>query len=146
MSPTRFASEHKWIYWGAIVLLVGLAVTGVIKYTVVRSNSESVAKANQLQDELLEAGYSAPPDADTIEQLLGTDGGPVCEAPGSALQTALWKIRQSNGTTGPGQRPVISDTKALEVERIVLKVYCPDQLPEFDEAVKDLKTDDTVRR
>ncbi|MFB7586402.1 hypothetical protein [Streptomyces sp. NPDC056169] len=146
MSPTRYASEHKWIYWGAIVILVGLAVTGVIKYTAVTTSNESLAKANQLQNELLEAGYSAPPDTDTIEALLGTNGGPVCEAPGNALQTALWKIGQSNGTTGPGQRPVISDTKAIEAERIVLQVYCPDQLDDFDDAVEDLKTDDTVRR
>ncbi|MFI6419490.1 hypothetical protein ACIBG6_19110 [Streptomyces sp. NPDC050842] len=146
MSPTRYASEHKWIYWGAIVILVGLTVTGLIQYSAIRTNSQSLSKADELQDELLEAGYSAPPDTDTIARVLGTDGGQVCEAPGSALETALWKIRQSNGATGPGQRPVISDSKAVEAERIVLKVYCPDQLDEFDEALEDLQTDDTVRR
>ncbi|CAM5468341.1 hypothetical protein [Streptomyces narbonensis] len=146
MSPTRFASEHKWIYWGAIVILVGLAVVGVIRYTYITSSTLSLSRANQLQDELLEAGYSAPPDTDTIEQLLGTDGGPVCERPDSALKTALWKIQQSNGAAGPGQRPVIADTKAVEIERIVLQVYCPDKVDEFDEEVEDLKTDDTVRR
>ncbi|WP_199834590.1 MULTISPECIES: hypothetical protein [unclassified Streptomyces] len=63
-----------------------------------------------------------------------------------ALKTALWKIRQSNGATGPGQRPVISDDRAVEAERIVLKVYCPDKLDEFEEELADLKTDGTVRR
>ncbi|MGW6392516.1 hypothetical protein ACWFR1_18855 [Streptomyces sp. NPDC055103] len=145
MSPTRFASEHKWVYWGAIVILVGLAVTGVIRYADVRRNSVTLSKANQLQEELVKAGYSAP-DTETIERLLGTDGGQVCEDPGNALKTALWKIQQSNGATGPGMRPVISDSKAVEAERIVLQVYCPDQLDEFDEALDDLKTDDTVRR
>ncbi|MFB7515487.1 hypothetical protein [Streptomyces sp. NPDC056144] len=142
---TRFAMQHKWIYWGAIVLLVGLVVTGLIRYSAVRTNSKTEAKATQLQDELVKAGYSSP-DTETIERLLGTDGGQVCEEPGNALKTALWKIQQSNGAGGPGQRPVISDAKALQAERIVLKVYCPDQLEEFDEALKELKTDDTVRR
>ncbi|MGW5775933.1 hypothetical protein [Streptomyces sp. NPDC003863] len=145
MSPTRFASEHKWIYWGAIVLLVGLAVTGLIRYEAVKSNNETREKAEQLQTELVKAGYPSP-DVDTIEQLLGTDGGVVCEQPGNALKAALWKIQQSNGAAGPGMRPVISDTKALEVERIVLQVYCPDKVDDFQEELNDLKTDDTVRR
>ncbi|AJF66006.1 hypothetical protein [Streptomyces vietnamensis] len=145
MSPTRFASEHKWIYWGAIVLLVGLAVTGVIRYASVKKNNETHAKSEQLQEELVKAGYPSP-DTDTVQQLLGTDGGPVCEDPGGALNTALWKIQQANGATGPGMRPVISDTRAVQAERIVLQVYCPDKLDDFDEDLKDLKTDDTVRR
>ncbi|MFF8380474.1 hypothetical protein ACF07V_30570 [Streptomyces sp. NPDC015661] len=145
MSPTRFASEHKWIYWGAIVLLVGLAVTGVIRYASVKRSNETLAKAEQLQAELVKAGYPSP-DTDTVQQLLGTDGGPVCEDPGSALNTALWKIQQANGATGPGMRPVIADTKAVQVERIVLQVYCPDKVDDFDDTVKELKTDDTVRR
>ncbi|MFE4617727.1 hypothetical protein ACFRJ7_16635 [Streptomyces sp. NPDC056747] len=145
MSPTRFASEHKWIYWGAIVILVGLVITGLVKYSTVKRSSQTLSKANQLQEQLEMAGYPSP-DTDTIERLLGTDGGQVCEDPGSALKTALWKIQQANGATGPGMRPVITDTKAVEVERIVLQVYCPDELDDFDDALDDLKTDDTVRR
>ncbi|MFB7447124.1 hypothetical protein [Streptomyces sp. NPDC056194] len=145
MSPTRFASEHKWIYWGAIVLLVGLAITGLVRYSAVTRSSATLAKAEQLQEELVKAGYPSP-DTDTVQQILGTDGGPICEDPGSALNTALWKIQQANGAAGPGMRPIIADTKAVQVERIVLQVYCPDKVDEFDDAVKDLKTDDTVRR
>ncbi|MFD8971720.1 MULTISPECIES: hypothetical protein [Streptomyces] len=145
MSPTRFASEHKWIYWGAIVILVGLVITGLVKYSTVKRSSQTLSKANQLQEQLEMAGYPSP-DTDTIERLLGTDGGQVCEDPGSALKTALWKIQQANGAAGPGMRPVITDTKAVEVERIVLQVYCPDELDDFDDALDDLKTDDTVRR
>ncbi|MER7947534.1 hypothetical protein ABTY59_09125 [Streptomyces sp. NPDC096079] len=145
MSPTRFASEHKWIYWGAIVILVGLVITGLIRYQGVTTSNKSADKAKQLQEELVRAGYPSP-DTDTVEQLLGTDGGPVCEDPGSALNTALWKIQQANGATGPGMRPVITDTKAVEVERIILQVYCPDELEDFQDSLDDLKTDDTVRR
>ncbi|MGW2305614.1 hypothetical protein [Streptomyces sp. NPDC001809] len=145
MSPTRFASEHKWIYWGAIVILVGLVVTGIVRYEAVKTNNETASKAGQLQEALVKAGYPSP-DTDTVERVLGTDGGPVCDDPGNALKTALWKIQQANGATGPGMRPVITDSKAVQAERIVLQVYCPDQVDDFDDAVDDLRTDDTVRR
>ncbi|MYS10669.1 hypothetical protein GTW71_30490 [Streptomyces sp. SID6041] len=145
MSPTRFASEHKWIYWGAIVILVGLVVTGIVRYQAVKTNNQTASKARQLQEALVKAGYPSP-DTDTVQRVLGTDGGPVCDDPDNALKTALWKIQQANGATGPGMRPVITDSKAVQAERIVLQVYCPDQVDDFDDAVDDLRTDDTVRR
>ncbi|MFH8254223.1 hypothetical protein [Streptomyces roseolus] len=146
MSPTRFASEHKWIYAGAIVILLGLVITGLIRYGSYKQSSETSRKADQLSEELVKAGYSAP-DKETTEALLGTDGGQVCESPDNALRKALHRTHQlSNGATGPGMRPVIADTKAVQVERIVLQVYCPDQVDEFDQAVEDLKTDETVKR
>ncbi|MFF1503416.1 hypothetical protein ACFVZR_26850 [Streptomyces sp. NPDC058316] len=53
------------------------------------------------------------PDTGTVQRLLGTDRGIVCESPDDALRTALWRIQLSNGSGGPGQRPVIADTKAV---------------------------------
>lgn len=146
MSPTRFASEHKVIYWGAIVILVGLLITGLVRYGSFKRTTETSRKAEQLSRQLVEAGYPAP-DQETAERLLGTDGGPVCEDPGHALKKALYRLQQlTTGAPGPGNRPVIADSKAVDVERIVLQVYCPDQVDAFDEAVEDLKTDDTVKR
>ncbi|MEW5629308.1 hypothetical protein AB1388_22475, partial [Streptomyces hydrogenans] len=141
-----FASEHKWIYLGAVVLLVALAVADLIRYSSFKRTDETAAKANQLREELVKASYPAP-DLDTTERLLGTDGGAVCEKLGNALKKALHRIQQlSTGAPGPGNRPVIADTRAVQAERIVLTVYCPDKVDDFDEAVEDLKTDDTVRR
>ncbi|MFD5557420.1 hypothetical protein ACFWIA_26710 [Streptomyces sp. NPDC127068] len=145
MSPTRFAAQHKWVYLGAIVLLVALAVVGIIQYEAVRSSSEATKKANQLAD-LLEADGFRRPDPAAVARTLGTDGGPVCEDPDSALKSAQWKVNLSNGTTGPGQRPVISDRQVVEAEAIVLGVYCPDRLKEIQDRIDDLKTSDTVRR
>ncbi|MFD7496215.1 hypothetical protein ACFV8T_28145 [Streptomyces sp. NPDC059832] len=145
MSPTRMASEHRWIYLGAIVLLVALVVIGIVQYTSVRATNESRKKADALSDRLVEAGYPAP-DSGTVQRLLGADGGIVCESPDDALRTALWKIQLSNGSGGPGQRPVIADTRTVGAERIVLQVYCPDQAEAFDRTVDELRTDSTVRR
>jgi len=145
MSPTRFASEHKWIYVGAIVVLVALAIIGVIQYESVKSTNEAAEKANKLADAAEDAGYPRP-DTEVIQRALGTDGGIVCEDPATALRSALWKINVSNGAAFVGQRPVIGDTKALRAEAKILEIYCPDKLDKFKDRLDDLKTDDTVRR
>ncbi|MFD7546330.1 hypothetical protein ACFV0R_08675 [Streptomyces sp. NPDC059578] len=145
MSPTRFAAQHKWIYIGAIVLLVAFVVIGLLRYEAVRSSNEATKKANQLAD-MLEADGFRRPDTAAVARALGTDGGIVCQDPDSALKSAQWKTNLSNGTTGPGQRPVISDRQVVEAEAIVLSVYCPDQLKQIQDRIDQLKTSDTVRR
>ncbi|MGX2995829.1 hypothetical protein JNUCC64_16325 [Streptomyces sp. JNUCC 64] len=145
MSPTRFASQHKWIYIGAVLLLAALVVIGIIQYETVRTTNQATKKANQLAD-LLEADGFRRPDPAAVARALGTDGGIVCEDPDSALKSALWKVNLSNGATGPGQRPVISDRQVVEAEAIVLGVYCPEQLKQIQDRIDDLKTSDTVRR
>ncbi|MFJ9633622.1 hypothetical protein ACIQPR_11260 [Streptomyces sp. NPDC091280] len=145
MSPTRFASEHRWIYVGAIVVLVVLAVVGVIQYDSVKTTNKAADKANQLADAAVAAGYPRP-DTKTVSRALGTDGGIVCENPGSALKSALWKINVSNGAAFVGQRPVIGDSAALRAEIKILEIYCPDKLHKIQDKIDDLKTDDTVRQ
>ncbi|RFC76930.1 hypothetical protein [Streptomyces sp. AcE210] len=145
MSPTRFASQHRWIYVCAILLLLALVVVGIIQYDSVKTTDDAHKKADRLADELVAAGYSRP-DTGGIVRTLGTDGGNVCDDPGSALKSGLWKIHLSNGAGGPGQRPVISDRRAVEAEAIVLGVYCPGKLDKIQDKVDDLRTDDTVRR
>jgi hypothetical protein len=145
MSPTRFASQHKWLYLCAIALLLALVVVGLVRYSSVHATNKAQDKANQLADDLAEAGYRRP-DPDVLARTLGTDGGLACEDPAGALRTALWKIDMANGATGPGSRPVIADTKAVAAEGLVLKVYCPDKLDDFKEKIEDLRTSHTVRR
>ncbi|MEU3461373.1 hypothetical protein ABZ721_15670 [Streptomyces sp. NPDC006733] len=145
MSPTRFASEHRWLYIGAIVLLVVLAVVGIIQYNTVKTGREASEKANQLADAAVEAGYPRP-DTGTIERTLGTDGGNVCNDPASALKSALWKINVSNGAAFVGQRPVIGDGRALRAAATIIRIYCPDKLDKIKDRIDDLKTDTTVRR
>jgi len=145
MSPTRFASEHKWIYYGAIVVLLGLVVAGLVRYSAITTNNKAVSKANQLADAAVEAGLPRP-DTELIASLLGTDGGLVCDDPASALKSALWKINVSNGAAFVGQRPVIGDGRALRAEATIIEIYCPEKLDKIQDRLDDLKTDDTVRR
>lgn len=145
MRTTRFASEHRWLYVGAIVLLVALAVVGVIRYESVKTDSEATEKAKRLADAAEQAGYPRP-NVDTLKRALGNDGGQACEKPGSALASALWKINLANGATGPGMRPVIADGRAVAAEKKILEIYCPDVLHKVEDKISDLKTDGTVRR
>lgn len=145
MSPTRFASEHKWIYLGAIVVLIGLAVVGVVRYESLKTGNEAANKANQLADAVEATGYRRP-NTDTIERALGTDGGVVCDNPAGTLRSALWKINVSNGAAFVGQRPVIGDSRAIRAEAKILQIYCPDELHKIQEKIDNFKTDDTVRR
>ncbi|MFL1898285.1 hypothetical protein ACJWDR_04225 [Streptomyces tauricus] len=145
MSPTRFASEHKWLYVGAVVLLVVLAVVGIIQYDKVKTGNKAAEKANQLADAAVAAGYPRP-DTGTIKRTLGTDGGNVCDDPASALKSALWKTNVSNGAAFVGQRPVIGDGRAIRAEAKILEIYCPDKLHKIQDRIDDLKTDSTVRR
>ncbi|WNI20672.1 hypothetical protein [Streptomyces sp. ITFR-16] len=145
MSPTRFASEHRWLYIGAIVLLVALAVVGIIRYETVKTDAQATKKAEKLADAAVAAGFPRP-DIGTLKRTLGNDGGQVCAKPGSALTSALWKINLANGATGPGIRPVIADTQAVRAEAKILEIYCPDKLHKIQDKIDDLKTDNTVRR
>ncbi|MFJ9244510.1 hypothetical protein [Streptomyces sp. NPDC101776] len=145
MRTTRFASEHRWIYVGAIVVLVALAVVGVIRCNSVKTSNEASKKANQLADIAVEDGYPRP-DTSVIQRALGTDGGAVCDDPATALKSALWKINVSNGAAFVGQRPIIGDTASLRAEARILEVYCPDKLHKIQKKLDDLKTDNTVRQ
>ncbi|MER5199383.1 hypothetical protein ACWD3J_40110 [Streptomyces sp. NPDC002755] len=145
MSPTRFASEHKWIYIGAIIVLLVLVVIGLIRYATIATSSRAATKANELADAAEAAGLPRP-DTSQIADLLGTDGGLVCDDPASALKSALWKINVSNGAAFVGQRPVIGDSRALRAEATILEIYCPEKLDRIQDKLDDLKTDDTVRR
>ncbi|MFD7983442.1 hypothetical protein ACFV4M_08680 [Kitasatospora indigofera] len=137
-------SQHRWIYLGSIVLLIGMLVTGILAFTQVHATNEANRKASQLSDTLRAAGYPVP-SQDQIVRTLGTDGGAVCANPSNALVQAQWKYGMSNGAGGPGQRPVLSDRQVVLGEAIVLSVYCPDKLSAIKDKIDDLDLRDTVR-
>ncbi|MFD0264345.1 hypothetical protein ACFXKJ_40235 [Kitasatospora indigofera] len=144
MSPTRMWSEHRWIYIGAIVVLVAMMIIGLFTYTQQRNTNEAYRKANQLNDALVANGFAAR-NPNNIANTLGTDGGPICEDPNSSLRRGLWLVQLANGAGGPGMRPVIVDKRILEAGAEVIKVYCPDVLADYQEKINDLKTSDTVK-
>jgi hypothetical protein len=138
------ASEHRWIYLGAIVVLAAMIVIGLLTFTEHKHTAEANDKAQQLAANLSAAGYRVPSQAQIVGTL-GTNGGAACAHPNDALVRGAWLDNLSNGAAGPGQRPVISDRRALHAQVIVMQVYCPNQVPAFVQKLNDLKTSTTVR-
>ena len=77
--------------------------------------------------------------------MLADDGGAVCADPSGFLNQALARVNMANGAAGPGQRPVIVPQNVVEGERLVIEVYCPEHLDEFNEFVNSNKYADTVK-
>lgn len=71
-------------------------------------------------------------------RVLGDDGGAVCADPNAALSRATLLAQLANGSGGPGTRPVIADSRVVQGELMVIKVYCPEELQDFQEFVDNL--------
>ena len=135
--------ERSWLYITASVILIVLVIGGVIAFSSAKSSREANDKADQLITELRAAGARTP-DKDQIVRVLGDDGGATCADPNDALSRTILLSQLTNGATGPGIRPVIADSRVFKGQLLIIKVYCPDELDDFQAYVDDLKTDDVA--
>ena len=83
-------------------------------------------------------------DVGVVPRVLGDDGGATCEDPNDALSRSVLLAQLSNGASGPGARPVIADSRVFRGQLLIIEIYCPDELDEFQAYVEDLKTDDVA--
>jgi Tfp pilus assembly protein FimT len=132
--------ERSWIYITAIVLLSGMAVWAIIAFSAARETNRAEEKADELIAVLQDAGARTP-DKDRIVRVFGDDGGAACANPNEALSRATLLSLLSNGATGPGARPVIADSRAVQGQLLIMEVYCPEELDEFKVFVDNLKTE-----
>jgi hypothetical protein len=142
-TETQSPRERSWIYITALVLLGVLALAGVLAFSEGRETARALTKADELIAALEEEGARAP-DRDVVARVLGDDGGATCEDPNEALTRAVLLAQLANGASGPGARPVIADSRVLQGQLLIIEVYCPDELEDFQEFVDDLKTDDVA--
>ena len=83
---------------------------------------------------------------DQITAALGNDGGAAsARTPTAALRKATQNALLYNGASLVGMRPVLVDRAIVEGEALILKVYCPDTLQDYQDRIDDLKFDDTVK-
>ena len=127
------------VYIVAMILLVVFAVVALLSFRSARETQQSLAKADQLIAEINAAGGTAP-SREQIARVLGDDGGAVCANPNNALSRATFHSQLTNGATGPGNRPVIANDRVAKGELAIIKIYCPDQLAEFQQFIDDLNT------
>ena len=135
--------ERTWIYVTACVLLGVLVLIALLTFRSARESQRAQEKADELIVALEDAGVEDP-DKDRIVRVLGDDGGATCADPNDALSRATLLSLLANGATGPGARPVIADSRAIQGQLLIIEVYCPDELEDFQEFVNDLKTDDVA--
>ena len=142
-TETQPKRERSWIYITALVVLGVLVVAGLIAFNSARETRNAEEKADELIAALEDAGASAP-DRDQIVRVLGEDGGATCENPNDALNRAVLLSQLSNGATGPGGRPVVADSRVFQGQKLIIEIYCPDELDDFNEFVDGLETDDVA--
>ncbi|TDE92822.1 hypothetical protein EXU48_13705 [Occultella glacieicola] len=135
--------QRRWTYWVCIVLLIGLTVVAVLMF----STARSTARAEERADEFiaaLEAAGAPTPSREQVVRVLGDDGGATCADPGSALGRAVLFSMLTNGAAGPGQRPIIADSRAVQGQLLIIETYCPDELEPFREQIEDLQFEDVI--
>ncbi len=137
---TQTGRERSTIYIVVGVVLVILLIIGLIAFRSEKSTQQAEQKADQLIA-ALEAEGARTPTRDQIVHVLGDDGGATCSNPNDALSRGILLSMLSNGAAGPGLRPVIADSRVVQGQLLIIKIYCPDELADFQEFVDDLKTD-----
>ncbi|HZB65922.1 MAG TPA: hypothetical protein VE503_00755 [Ornithinibacter sp.] len=135
--------ERSWIYVTACVLLGVLLLAALLAFRGARETAEAQDKADELIAAIEVTGATAP-DRDRIVRVLGDDGGATCDNPNDALSRSTLFSLLTNGAAGPGIRPVIADSRAVQGQLLIIEVYCPEELEEFQQFVDDLKTDDVA--
>jgi Tfp pilus assembly protein FimT len=140
-TPTESSTRRgrSVIYVVAMILLVLFAVVALLNFRSARETQQSLTKADQLIAEITAAGGTAP-SREQIARVLGDDGGAVCANPNGALSHATFQAQLTNGATGPGTRPVIAPDRVVRGGLAIIKVYCPEELAEFQKFVDELQT------
>ena len=124
------------------VLLIVLATIGLFTFRAANETARAAEKADQLIANIEATGATAP-SRDQIIRVFGDDGGAMCADPNSSLSQALALGQLTNGSGGPGTRPVIAESLAVQGQLMVIEVYCPEELAGFQEFVDGLTTTDT---
>ena len=140
VEETSTQKDRRVVYIVITVALVLLLIICFVFYRSAQSSQQAQDKANQLIAALQKAGVRVVPSQEQIVGVLGDDGGAICKDPASALRKALLFSQLTNGAGGPGIRPVIVDSRIFKGQLLVIQIYCPDQLPRFQQLVEKLKT------
>jgi len=143
-TPVEHESKRQrtWIYVTAIVILAGLALWALLAFNTARNNQQADAKAERFIA-LVEASGLTAPDKDQVARVLGEDGGAACANPNAALSRATLNSMLANGATGPGARPIISESRAVKGQLLIIEVYCPEHLDDFKASMEELNTENT---
>ena len=136
--------ERSWIYITSCVILAILALWAIFAFSSARETKRAPRQGRRVHRRTAGRRAARTPDKDQVVRVLGDDGGATCANPNKALSRATLFTLLANGATGPGARPVIADSRAVKGQLLIIKIYCPNQLEDFQQFVDDLKTDDVA--
>jgi Tfp pilus assembly protein FimT len=139
---TERGTRTLYIVTGVVVAVI--MMIALLTYRSGKTSQEAEQKANQLIAAVTATGAKAPSQA-AVVRVLGNDGGAVCNDPNGSLRKGIFLGQLMNGAAGPGMRPIIADNRVVKGQLLVLKVYCPDELPSFQQFVDNLNLSDTVK-
>ena len=145
MTVTQKSStdENRTVYIVAGVVVVALMIIALLTFRSGKESEQAEQKADQLIAALTAVGARTP-SQEQVVRLLGDDGGAVCDDPNGSLRKGILLGQLMNGAAGPGMRPVIADNRVVRGQLLVLQVYCPEELPRFQEFVDRLNLSDTA--
>ena len=145
MTVTQKSStnENRTVYIVSGIVVVALMIIALLTFRSGKESEQAEQMANQLITALTAAGARAP-SQEQVVRLLGDDGGAVCDDPSGSLRKGILLGQLMNGAAGPGMRPVIADKRVVRGQLLVLQIYCPDELPRFQEFVDRLNLSDTA--
>lgn len=132
-SSTR--GDRFLVYGVAVAVVLVLVTVGLVTWHSGRSDRIAQQKAAMLSRALTDAGVRTVPSQEQIIRVLGDDGGATCADPGTALVRATLLAQLATGSGGTGSRPVDTGSRAVRGELLVIAIYCPDQLPAFQQFV-----------
>jgi len=136
--------SHRTIYIivGAVVAVLLVVMLATFDYG---TPNKDEAKANDLIAAYQDAGLTNRLDAEQLAKLLGDDGGAVCQAaadlPSGHAVRGYVKLRFGVG----GEfyfRPTRLDRNLVARSLLIVKTYCPDQLPDVRNFVDGLRLAD----
>jgi hypothetical protein len=141
---TQSPRERYVIYLVVGIVVLALMVVGLVVFRAAKETREAQAKADEFIGALTALGVKAPPK-DEVVRVLGSDGGATCENPNAGLSRSILLSQLMNGAAGPGMRPVIFDRRFLAGQLLIMRIYCPDELPSMQDFVNKLKSGDVAK-
>ena len=141
----RSTRRERMILYVVVGVVIGaLLVIALFTFSAAQSTQAAEEKADQLIAKLDAAGADRIPNRDQLVRLLGEDGGAVCANPNEALSRALVQAQLSTGAGHPGSRPIISDDNVIRGTALIVEVYCPEELPAFQQYISQLQFADVA--
>jgi hypothetical protein len=132
---------------------LGLVVWGVhthrdhVQAEQARAEANAEHRAQQLQKRFAAAGLPLYGDIVQVSRSLGTDGGPVCEAPDRTLALGFLKLQLSADGQDATSRPVVLAREELRGEHLIIRTYCPEKLGAgMAGVIRDLRLATSERR